>query len=133
MFVTKEKSVYMQYLHQDKGLSGNQILGRFPQYSKATICWHMKKPIDHNVFDRHVNTQVDQRNLQNWMKETLYVQCTAWEFPLGPSLQRDLELRLVFSPQLPWGLNAEDLIHMAISIYNHAETACWHAKILTRD
>ena len=80
-----------------------------------------------------LTTQVDQRNLQNWMKETLYVQCTAWEFPLGPSLQRDLELRLVFSPQLPWGLNAEYLIHMAISIYNHAETACWHAKILTRD
>ena len=71
MFVTKEKSVYMQYLHQDKGLSGNQTLGRFPQYSKATICWHMKKPIDHNVFDRHVNnpgrpkklTELDERNI----------------------------------------------------------------------
>ena len=71
MFVTKDKSVYMQYLHQDKGLSGNQTLGRFPQYSKATICWHMKKPIDHNVFDRHVNnpgrpkklTELDERNI----------------------------------------------------------------------
>ena len=44
----------MRNLHQDKGLSCNQILRRFSQYSKANICRHMKRPIDHNVFDRRV-------------------------------------------------------------------------------
>ena len=71
MFVTKEEWVYMQYLHQEKELSFNQILRRFLQYSKATICRHMKSPIDHNVFDRRVNnpgrpkklTERDERNI----------------------------------------------------------------------
>ena len=71
MFVTKEESVYIQYLQQGKGLSCNQILRRFPQYSKATICRHMKRPIDHTVFDRCVNnpgrpkklTERDERNI----------------------------------------------------------------------
>ena len=61
----------MRYLHQDEGLSCNQILRRFSQYSKATICRHMKRPIDHNVFDRRVNnpcrpkklTERDERNI----------------------------------------------------------------------
>ena len=57
-----------------------------------------------------LTTQVDQRNLQSVMKEILYVQCTTWEFPLGPSLQKDLELRLVFRPQLLCGLYTEYLI-----------------------
>ena len=73
MFVTKEESVYMRYLHQDKGLSCNQILKRFPQYSRATTCRHMKRPIDHNVFDHRVNnsarpkklTERDERNIMH--------------------------------------------------------------------
>ena len=79
-----------------------------------------------------LTTQVDQRNLQKVMKKT-YVQGTTWEFPLGLSPQKDLELRLVFLPQLLCGLHAEYLIDMAIGIYNHAEKTCWHAKTLTRD
>ena len=116
MFVTKEESVYMQYLHQEKGLSFNQILRRFPQYSKATICRHMKRPIDHNVFDRHANnpgrpkklTERDERNIIRAVHH----------------LRSDLELRLVFSPQLLCGLYAEYLIDMDIGIYNHAGKAC---------
>ena len=57
-----------------------------------------------------LTTQLVQRNLQNVMKETLYVQCTPGEFPLGPLLQKDLELRLVFPPQLLCGLYAEYLM-----------------------
>ena len=39
-------------------------------------------------------------------------------------LRSDLELRLVFSPQLLCGLYAEYLIDMDIGIYNHAGKAC---------
>ena len=53
----------MRYLHQDKVLSCNQILRRFPQYSKATICRHMKRPIDHSVFDRRVDNPVRPKEL----------------------------------------------------------------------
>ena len=67
-----------------------------------------------------LTTQVDQRNLQKVMKK-IYVQRTTWEFPLGLSPQKDLELRLVFLPQLLCGLHAEYLIDMTIGIYNHAE------------
>ena len=80
-----------------------------------------------------LTTQQDQRNLQNVMKETLCIQCTAWEFPVGPSPQNDLKLRLVFPPELLCRLYAEYIIDMAIGIYNHAEKACWHAKTLIRD
>ena len=36
-YVPKETSIYMRYLFQDKGLRGNELLKRFPKYSKATI------------------------------------------------------------------------------------------------
>lgn len=71
MYVSKEQSIYMRYLHQDKGLSCYQIMKRFPQFSKATICRHMKRSIDNNVFDRRSRnpgrpkklTTRDERNI----------------------------------------------------------------------
>ena len=94
MNVTKEGSIYMQYLNQDKGLSCNQIMRRFPQFSKATVCRHVKRPINHNVFDKQIKNRWGQRNLQSVMKSILYVQYTVWEFPLDPSWRNDWELRL---------------------------------------
>ena len=44
----------MQYLHQDKGFSCNQIMRRFPQFSKATVYRHMKRLINCNVFEKRV-------------------------------------------------------------------------------
>ena len=54
MYVTKEDSIYMRYLNQDKGMSCNQIMRRCPQFSKATACRHMKRSINHNVFDKRI-------------------------------------------------------------------------------
>ena len=54
MYVTKEESIYMQYLNQDKGLSCNQIMRRFPQFCKTTVCRHMKRPVNQNVFDKRI-------------------------------------------------------------------------------
>ena len=54
MYVTKEKSIYMRYLNQDKRLSCNQIMIRFLQFSKTTVCQHMKRRINHNVFDKRI-------------------------------------------------------------------------------
>ena len=63
MNVTKEGSIYMQYLNQDKGLSCNQIMRRFPQFSKATVCRHVKRPINHNVFDKQIKKSVRPKKL----------------------------------------------------------------------
>ncbi len=43
-YVPKETSIYMRYLFQDKGLRGDELLKRFPKYSKATIYRHAKLP-----------------------------------------------------------------------------------------
>ena len=52
-YVPKETSIYMRYLFQDKGLRGNELLKRFPKYSKATIYRHAKLPInDVATFDK---------------------------------------------------------------------------------
>ena len=71
MYVTKEKSIYMRYLNQYKGLSCNQIMRRFPQFSKPTVCRHMKIPINHNAFNKRIknpgkpkkHTKRDERNI----------------------------------------------------------------------
>ena len=52
-YVPIETSIYMRYLFQDKGLRGNELLKRFPKYSKATIYRHAKLPInDVATFDK---------------------------------------------------------------------------------
>lgn len=53
-YVTANVSVYMRYLYQDKGLRGAKLLQRFPDYSKATVYRHAKRPIDQagNLHDR---------------------------------------------------------------------------------
>ena len=57
MYVTKEESIYMRYLNQDKGLSCNQIMRCFSQFSKATVCRDVKRPINHTVFDKQIKNQ----------------------------------------------------------------------------
>ena len=83
MFVTKEESVYMQYLQQDKGLSCNQILRRFPQYSKATIYRHVKRPIDHNVFDRRINNPVSPKKLTERDQRNIIRAVHPWRISIG--------------------------------------------------
>ena len=44
--VPKERSIYMRYLFQEKGVRGRKLLEAFPVYSKATIYQHAKLPIN---------------------------------------------------------------------------------------
>ena len=71
MYVTKEESIYMRYLNQDKGLSCNQITRGFPQFRKAAVCGDMKRPINHDIFGKRIKnpgmpkklTKRDERNI----------------------------------------------------------------------
>ena len=81
----------------------------------------MKRPINHSAFDCHVNNPDRPKKLTEYDERNII---RAREFPLGPSPQKDLELRLVFPLQLLCGLYAEYLIDMAVGIYDHAEKAC---------
>ena len=45
-------SVYIRYIYQDKGVRGKLLLDKFPQYSKASIYRHAKRPIDEEKFDK---------------------------------------------------------------------------------
>ncbi len=63
-YVPKETSIYMRYLFQDKGLRGNELLKRFPKYSKATIYRHVKLPInDVATFDKRKHNKGRPRKL----------------------------------------------------------------------
>lgn len=63
-YVPKETSIYMRYLFQDKGLRGNELLKRFPKYSKATIYRHAKLPIDEvATFDKRKHNKGRPRKL----------------------------------------------------------------------
>ena len=63
-YVPKETSIYMRYLFQDKGLRGNELLKRFPKYSKATIYRHAKLPInDVATFDKRKHNKGRPRKL----------------------------------------------------------------------
>ena len=54
----------MRYLFQDKGLRGNELLKRFPKYSKATIYRHAKGPIDEvTTFDKRKHNKGRPRKL----------------------------------------------------------------------
>ena len=50
--IPPDVSVYLRYLYQDLKLKGNELLQRFPQYSKASIYRHAKKPIGQQPKDR---------------------------------------------------------------------------------
>ena len=63
-YVPKETSIYMRHLFQDKGLRGNELLKRFPKYSKATIYRHTKLPInDVATFDKRKHNKGRPRKL----------------------------------------------------------------------
>ena len=63
-YVPKETSIYMRYLFQDKGLRGNELLKRFPKYSKATIYRHAKLPINEvATFDKRKHNKGRPRKL----------------------------------------------------------------------
>ncbi len=63
-YFPKETSIYMRYLFQDKGLRGNELLKRFPKYSKATIYRHAKLPInDVATFDKRKHNKGRPRKL----------------------------------------------------------------------
>ena len=47
-----EVAVHLKYLHQDGGVSGRDLVKRYPQYSKSSIYRHMKRPIGVNTGDR---------------------------------------------------------------------------------
>lgn len=54
--IPPDVSVYLRYLFQDLHLKGKALLDRFPQYSKASIYRHAKKPIGETPEDkRHKN------------------------------------------------------------------------------
>ena len=76
MYVTKEKSIHMQYLHQDKGLSCNQIMRRLKRWKGQLII---------TFSTSELKSRGGRRNLQTVMKVILYVQYTVWEFPLDLS------------------------------------------------
>ena len=63
-YVPEETSICMRYLFQDKGLRGNELLKRFPKYSKATIYRHAKRPIDKvATFDKRKHNKGRPRKL----------------------------------------------------------------------
>ncbi len=70
--VPKERSIYMRYLFQEKGVCARKLLEAFPVYSKATIYRHAKLPINETAsLDRRGQnkgrprklTDRDERNL----------------------------------------------------------------------
>lgn len=65
-YVSKETSVHIRYLFQDKGLRGNELLKRFPKYSKATIYRHAKLPLDEvATFDKRKHNKGRPRKLSS--------------------------------------------------------------------
>lgn len=62
--VSKETSIYMRYLYQDKGVKGSKLLEAFPKYSKATIYRHAKLPLHEiNSFDKRKQNKGRPRKL----------------------------------------------------------------------
>ena len=76
MYVIKEKFIHMQYLHQDKGFSFNQIMRRLKRWKGQLII---------TFSTSELKSRGGRRNLQIVMKVISYVQYTVWEFPLDLS------------------------------------------------
>jgi hypothetical protein len=75
-YVPKETSIYMRYLFQDKGLRGNELLKRFPKYSKATIYRHAKLPINEvATFDKRKHNKGRPKKKFFPYMYSLYWQC----------------------------------------------------------
>ena len=59
---------------------------RFPQFSKATVCPDVKRPITHNVFGKQIKKPVRPKKLtkrdEKYIIRAPYNIC---EFPLDPS------------------------------------------------
>lgn len=72
--IPPDVSVYLRYLYQDMHLKGDALLRRFPQYSKASIYRHAKKPIGQPAEDkRHKNKGrpaiLDDRDTRSIMRQ----------------------------------------------------------------
>ena len=72
--IPPDVSVYLRYLYQDLHLKGDALLRRFPQYSKASIYRHAKKPIGEPAVDkRHENKGrpqlLDERDKRSVLRE----------------------------------------------------------------
>ena len=117
-YVPKETSIYMRYLFQDKGLRGNELLKRFPKYSKATIYRHTTQPIDEvTSFDKRKHNKGRPRKLsireeRNIMRHLRICRTTVRSFSAS-------RLRAMASIILMYlrGVFEEPLIDTAIGIY----------------
>ena len=127
------ESIYMLYLHQDKGLSSKQIMRCFTQFSKATVCWHMKRPINHNVFDKWIKNPGRTKKLNKaWWRE-YYTGSKPFKNFIGSFTRNNSEPTLASPIQFQFGPYPEYLTDMVTVIYNHARKVCWQAKTLTKE
>jgi len=52
--ISLEVSLYLRYLHQDKGVPGKKLVKKYPKYSKSSIYHHMCMPIERNLYDKRI-------------------------------------------------------------------------------
>jgi hypothetical protein len=137
-YVPKETSIYMRYLFQDKGLRGNELLKRFPKYSKATIYRHAKLPInDVATFDKgkHSKGRPRKLSIRDESNVTLSGTCVSVGQQSGtfphPDYGRWLASVLMYLP----GVFEEYLIDTVIRIYTRVRKDLklfYHAYIFNK-
>ena len=135
-YVPKETSIYMRYLFQDKDLRGNELLKRFPKYSKATIYRHAKLPInDVATFDKRKHNKGVQESYPFVTNVTLSGTCVSVGQQSGtfphPDYGRWLASVLMYLP----GVFEEYLIDTVIRIYTRVRKdfkLFYHAYIFNK-
>ena len=51
-YIQIKQALYIRLLYQEQKLSVPEIMKRYPQYSRATIYWHVKRPVAETIVDR---------------------------------------------------------------------------------
>ena len=104
-YVPRETSIYMRYLFQDKGIRGNELLRRFPEYSKATIYRHARKPVFEKVamFDKRKQNKgrpkkLSVRDERNIIRQLRLCRTTVGSF----SASRLRSMAVITSDGSPW-------------------------------
>ena len=91
----------MKYLFQDKGLRGNELLKRFPKYSKATIYRHAKRPIDKvTTFDKRKHNKERPRKLSIRDERRIMRQLRICRTTLGSFSASRLRAKAGISPDI---------------------------------
>ena len=97
-----EVSIHWRYLHQDQEKTWKEIarMKDYKKYSKATICRHMKKPINDTVIDKRRNNKGRPRKLTARDKRNILRQVEILRRDYGYFTTKRLKVFAGVSPEI---------------------------------